>query len=87
MGDGKNVQTLLWAELDRLHRMTRAHPPLGHDSGRVLSSRGDGSSGAPTSVSGSIILLTVTCFLLLVKLIAMLRHVLVPTAVLRSRAP
>ena len=29
-GDGKNVQTLWWAELDRLHSMTRAHPPLGH---------------------------------------------------------
>ena len=28
-GDGKNVQTLWWAELDRLHSMTRAHPPLG----------------------------------------------------------
>ena len=27
-GDGKNVQTLWWAELDRLHSMTRAHPPL-----------------------------------------------------------
>ena len=26
---GKNVQTLWWAELDRLHSMTRAHPPLG----------------------------------------------------------
>ena len=25
---GKNVQTLWWAELDRLHSMTRAHPPL-----------------------------------------------------------
>ena len=24
----KNVQTLWWAELDRLHSMTRAHPPL-----------------------------------------------------------
>ena len=33
----------------------------GHDSGRVQSSRGDGTSVAPTSVSGSIILLTVTC--------------------------
>ena len=32
-GDGKNVQTLWWAELDRLHSMTRAHPPLGLDSG------------------------------------------------------
>ena len=30
-GDGKNVQTLWWAELDRLHSMTRAHPPLGFD--------------------------------------------------------
>ena len=28
-GDGKNVQTLWWAELDRLHSMTRAYPPLG----------------------------------------------------------
>ena len=28
-GNGKNVQTLWWAELDRLHSMTRAHPPLG----------------------------------------------------------
>ena len=28
--DGKNVQTLWWAELDRLHSMTRAHPPLDH---------------------------------------------------------
>ena len=27
-GDGKSVQTLWWAELDRLHYMTRAHPPL-----------------------------------------------------------
>ena len=27
-GNGKNVQTLWWAELDRLHSMTRAHPPL-----------------------------------------------------------
>ena len=27
-GDGKNVQTLWWAELDRLHSMTHAHPPL-----------------------------------------------------------
>ena len=26
-GDGKNVQTLWWAELDRLHSMTHAHPP------------------------------------------------------------
>ena len=26
---GKNVQTLWWAELDRLHSMTLAHPPLG----------------------------------------------------------
>ena len=25
---GKNVQTLWWAELDRLHSMTRVHPPL-----------------------------------------------------------
>ena len=25
---GKNVPTLWWAELDRLHSMTRAHPPL-----------------------------------------------------------
>ena len=25
---GKNVQTLWWAELDRLHSMMRAHPPL-----------------------------------------------------------
>ena len=25
---GKNVQTLWWAELDRLHSMTCAHPPL-----------------------------------------------------------
>ena len=33
----------------------------GHDSGRVQSSRGDGTSGAPTSVSGSIIPLTLTC--------------------------
>ena len=33
----------------------------GHDSGRVLCSRGDGTSGPPTSVSGSIIPLTVTC--------------------------
>ena len=24
----KNVQTLWWVELDRLHSMTRAHPPL-----------------------------------------------------------
>ena len=24
----ENVQTLWWAELDRLHSMTRAHPPL-----------------------------------------------------------
>ena len=24
----KNVQTLWWAELDRLHSMTCAHPPL-----------------------------------------------------------
>ena len=29
-GDEKNVQTLWWAELDRIHSMTRAHPPL-HD--------------------------------------------------------
>ena len=27
-GDGQNVQTLWWAELDRLHSMMRAHPPL-----------------------------------------------------------
>ena len=27
-GDGKNVLTLWWAELDRLHCMMRAHPPL-----------------------------------------------------------
>ena len=27
-GVEKNVQTLWWAELDRLHSMTRAHPPL-----------------------------------------------------------
>ena len=27
-GDGKNVQTLWWAELDILHSMTHAHPPL-----------------------------------------------------------
>ena len=27
-GDGKNVQALWWAELDRLHSMTHAHPPL-----------------------------------------------------------
>ena len=27
-GDGKIVQTLWWAELDRLHSMMRAHPPL-----------------------------------------------------------
>ena len=27
-GDGKNVQTLWWAELYRLHSMMRAHPPL-----------------------------------------------------------
>ena len=27
-GGGKNVQTLWWAEVDRLHSMTRAHPPL-----------------------------------------------------------
>ena len=27
-GDGKNVHTLWWVELDRLHSMTRAHPPL-----------------------------------------------------------
>ena len=27
-GDGKNLQTLWWVELDRLHSMTRAHPPL-----------------------------------------------------------
>ena len=33
----------------------------GHGSGRVQSSRGDGTSGAPTSVSGSIVPLTVTC--------------------------
>ena len=26
-GVGKKVQTLWWAELDRLHSMTRAHPP------------------------------------------------------------
>ena len=25
---GKNVQTLWWAELDRLHSMTHAHPSL-----------------------------------------------------------
>ena len=25
---GKNVQTLWWAELDQLHSMMRAHPPL-----------------------------------------------------------
>ena len=25
---GKNVQTLQWAELDQLHSMTLAHPPL-----------------------------------------------------------
>ena len=25
---GKNVQTLWWAELDQLHSMTHAHPPL-----------------------------------------------------------
>ena len=31
-GDGKNVQTLWWAELDRLHSMTRAHPPLAIDT-------------------------------------------------------
>ena len=31
-GDGKNVQTLWWAELDRLHSMTRAHPPLQTDT-------------------------------------------------------
>ena len=33
----------------------------GHNSGRVQSSRGDGTSRAPTSVTGSIISLTVTC--------------------------
>ena len=33
-GDGKNVQTLWWAELDRLHSMTHAHPPLG---GHIVS--------------------------------------------------
>ena len=33
----------------------------GHGIGRVQSSRGDGTSGAPTSVSGSIIPLAVTC--------------------------
>ena len=33
----------------------------GNDSGRVQSSRGDGTSGSPTSVTGSIIPLTVTC--------------------------
>ena len=43
----------------------------------MLCSRGDGTSGAPTSNSGGIIPLTVTCFLSLAKLIAMLRHVLV----------
>ena len=26
--DWENVQTLWWAELNRLHSMTRAHPPL-----------------------------------------------------------
>ena len=31
-GDGKNVQTLWWAELDRLHSKTRAHPPLSFTS-------------------------------------------------------
>ena len=25
----ENVQTLWWAELDQLHSMTHAHPPLG----------------------------------------------------------
>ena len=25
---GKNVQTLWWAELNRLHSLMRAHPPL-----------------------------------------------------------
>ena len=26
--DGKNVQTLWWVELNQLHSMMRAHPPL-----------------------------------------------------------
>ena len=33
----KNVQTLWWAELDRLHTMTRAHPPLEHTLFDLLS--------------------------------------------------
>ena len=37
-GDGKNVQTLWWAELDRLHSMTRAHPPLGGRGGIKMAS-------------------------------------------------
>ena len=35
-GDGKNVLTLWWAELDRLHSMTRAHPPLHANSDRAV---------------------------------------------------
>ena len=64
VGEGESI---LWG---------RGRGGRGHDSGRVQSSRGDGSSGAPTSVR-SIILLTVACFLSLAKLIAMLRHVVV----------
>ena len=41
-GDGKNVQTLWWAELDRLHSMTRAHPPLGYTTKVVLVECGSG---------------------------------------------
>ena len=34
-GDGKNVQTLWWVELDRLHSMTQAHPLLLR-SGKII---------------------------------------------------
>ena len=37
-GDGKNVQTLWWAELDQVHSMTRAHPPLHETLGFLRSS-------------------------------------------------
>ena len=36
-GDGKNVQILWWVELDRLHSMTRAHPPLADHSSNYNS--------------------------------------------------
>ena len=38
-GDGKNVQTLWWVELDRLHSMTCAHPPLHQNAANCMTIR------------------------------------------------